>query len=226
MNPKVAIIIPAYNEGSVIKTVLENVLSKYGNVICIDDGSTDNTAKQVQATNAKLITHPINLGQGAAIQTGIDFALIHPETEYFVTFDSDGQHSLKDVQKMLSVIRNEKLDIVLGSRFLGSSNNMPKLKKALLKYAVIFSNRTSGTKLTDAHNGLRVFNRRVAEELNITMPDFSHASEIINRIGEKKYKYKEVPVTITYSEYSVSKGQSMFNAINIGFDVLLRKISK
>jgi glycosyltransferase involved in cell wall biosynthesis len=217
-------IIPLYNEEEVIRKVIGKVLKQYPNVVCVNDGSSDSSANEVQKTSAVLVNHPINLGQGAAIQTGIEYALQDPKAEYFVTFDADGQHRLEDVKNMLNVIHDEQVDIVLGSRFLGKVENINSTKKFILKLAVRFSNKTSGITLTDTHNGLRVFNRYVAENLNITMSDFSHASEIIERIAEKEFKYKEVPVTIKYTDYSRSKGQSMYNAVNIGFDVLLRKL--
>jgi glycosyltransferase involved in cell wall biosynthesis len=220
------IIIPVYNEGKMIASVLDKVLEKFSNVVCVNDGSTDNSAQEIVKTAAILVNHSINLGQGAALQTGIEYSLLNPKAKYFVTFDADGQHKLTDAEKMLAVLEEGDLDIVLGSRFLGAAYNITGLKKAVLKLAVKFTNKTSGLKLTDTHNGLRVFNRQVAEELNIANSDFSHASEIIEKIATKKFKYKEVPVTIVYSEYSKAKGQSMLNAINIGLDILFDRLIK
>jgi len=226
MNRSAYIVIPVYNEGPVIRGVVKGVLNHFSNVVCVNDGSKDNSASEVSETNAILVNHPINLGQGAALQTGLEYALQDPEAEYFVTYDADGQHQLSDVLKMLKLIKEEDIDIVLGSRFLGRAENISLLKKIILKAAVKFSNKTSGLKLTDAHNGLRVFNRHVAENLHIQNPDFSHASEIIETIAQKKFKYKEVPVTITYTEYSKTKGQSIFNAINMGLDILFDRLIK
>lgn len=143
-----------------------------------------------------------------------------------MTFDADGQHRIEDVETMLAYIRKHKVDIVLGSRFLGKTENMSRTKGIILKLAVWFSNISTGVKLTDTHNGLRVLSRYAAEVIDLHMPDFSHASEIIERIAEKHLKYAEVPVTIIYSDYSRGKGQSMINAVNIGFDMLLRKVTK
>ncbi len=225
-NRHVAIIIPCYNEAQVLKETIAKVARQFPYIICVTDGSSDGSPERVKETDALLIEHPINLGQGAALQTGIEYALQNADIDYFVTFDADGQHDTEDVKKMLQIIQKEKVDIVLGSRFLGKVENISPFKKALLKVAVRFSNRTSGLKLTDTHNGLRVFNRHVAENLNITLPDYAHASEITERIAEKKFKYTEAPVTITYTDYSKGKGQSIFNAVNIGFDTLLRKVTK
>lgn len=226
MNEDVAIIIPVYNEARVVRGVVKNALKHFRYVVCVDDGSTDGSRAEIEKTEALLVEHPINMGQGAALQTGIEFARSLP-VNYFVTFDADGQHRLEDVMFMVDTIQKKHKDFVLGSRFLGKSAiNMPRTKKTLLKLAIRFSNMTSGIALTDTHNGLRVFNRRVAEEIKIKAPDMAHASEILDIISRNKYSYCEVPVVIEYTDYSRSKGQSIINAINIAFDTLLRKVSK
>jgi len=222
------IIIPVYNEAKMVGRTIEEVLKNFPHVICINDGSTDESEFVLeQIAQIKTINHPINLGQGAAIQTGIDFALQDKKLEFFVTFDADGQHGINDVKNMIDSIQGSNTDIILGSRFLGSTQNMSALKKFILKLAIKFSNLTTGLTLTDTHNGLRVFNRKVAEKLNITMSDMAHASEITQRIADEKFVYKEMPVTITYTEYSVMKSHNPnLNAINILFDTLLHKVTK
>jgi glycosyltransferase involved in cell wall biosynthesis len=225
MRTDVAIIIPVYNEAKVINGVINQILKHFKYVVCINDGSDDNSSSEISKTNVYLIEHPINMGQGAALQTGIEFARQLP-VDYFVTFDADGQHRIHDVLLMLDEIKKGEYDIILGSRFLGSTVGIDTSKRFLLKLAVKFSNLTSGLKLTDTHNGLRVFNRVVAEGMRITLSDMSHASEILEIIADKKYKYKEMPVIIKYTDYSKGKGQSLINAVNIGFDALLRKISR
>ena len=225
MNTNVAFIIPVYNEAKVIGGVLASILKQFKYVVCVNDGSKDDSSSEIAKTSAYLIEHPINMGQGAALQTGIEFARQLP-VEYFVTFDADGQHRIQDVKMMLKEIEKGKHDIILGSRFLGKTIGMKTSKRVILKMAIQFSNVISGLKLTDTHNGLRLFNRAVAEGMQITLPDMAHASEILEIMSEKKYRYKELPVTIEYTDYSRAKGQSLINAVNIGFDMLLRKISK
>lgn len=221
----VAVIIPIYNEGSVIGDVVANTLKNFKYVVCINDGSSDNSAEQIEKAGGILINHPINMGQGAALQTGVEFSRDLP-VEYFVMFDADGQHRVEDALAMIRELEGGQYDIILGSRFLGDTIGMKASKKMLLKLAVRFSNVTSGLKLTDTHNGLRAFNRHVANTMQITMPDMTHASEIIEIIADKKYRYKEIPVTIRYTEYSKRKGQAVMNAVNIGFDTLLRRLIK
>ena len=219
------VIIPVYNESQSIKNVISS-LHFFKNIICIDDGSIDDCDKIIQDTPAKLIQHTINLGQGAAIQTGIEFALQDPNLCYFVTFDADGQHQVVDIINMIKAIRKRDLDVIIGSRFLGSTVGMPYYKKALLKIGILFTNSMNGSNLTDVHNGLRVFNRKVAESINIENSDYSHASEITEKIFKNNYKYVEMPVTITYTKYSKTKGQPMSNAVNIAFDELLKKFNR
>lgn len=227
MNDDVCVIIPIYNEGKVITQTLKGVLKRFPFVVCVNDGSRDNTAAAVSKTSAHLVSHFTNMGQGAAIQTGIEYGLQRSDIKYFITFDADGQHRVEDALAMLAYLREHpKTDIILGSRFLGKTQSIPLVRRMVLRLAIWFENATTGAQLTDAHNGLRVFNRKVATELNIVMPDMAHASEIIHRIVEKKFKYHEFPVTIVYSDYSKAKGQSMANAINISFDILLQEITR
>lgn len=226
MHPDTYVIIPAYNEAKVAGGVVLEVRKYFKNVVCVNDGSTDETGKVLESTGAVVVEHPINLGAGAATQTGIDYALLDEDARYFITFDADGQHDIKDAVHMLGYIQKQKVDIVFGSRFLGTIENISLLKKKFLRLAAVFSGATSGINLTDPHIGLRVFNRKFAENLKITLPDFTHASEVIHRVADGKYKYAEVPATVTYSDYSKAKGQPMLNAINIAFDLLIHRITK
>ena len=221
----VAFVVPVYNEAAVIGGVIKEILEHCSRVVCVNDGSRDTSAAEIVAAGGYLVDHPINMGQGAALQTGIEFARLLPGVDYIVTFDADGQHRVDDALHMVEILETEGVDIVLGSRFRGRTTNMSNLKKAVLKMAVRFTNVTSGVKLTDAHNGLRAFNRHVADTLEITAPDMTHASEIIDLISRNGYTYVEAPVTIDYTEYSVQKGQPVLNAVNIAVDTLLRKVS-
>jgi len=218
-NQDTFVIVPAYNEAGVITEVLTSLCARFAHVVCVDDGSTDGTADAASATEAVVVRHPFNLGAGAATQTGFEYALHHPGIEYFVTFDADGQHKVADAQRMVEELRKGTVDIVLGSRFLGDSSTIPPVKRSLLRMATKFENFTTGTQLTDAHIGLRAFSRRFIESIEITMPDFAHASELAILIGRSGMPYVEIPVTVEYTDYSRAKGQSMWNSINIIFDL-------
>lgn len=226
LNQDAFLIVPLYNEAAVVEDVLKNMKTKFANIVCVDDGSKDDSAAIATRCGVMVVRHPINMGQGAAIQTGIEYALQYDDAKYFVTIDSDGQHSIEEAQEMLNYLKKNNLDIVLGSRFKGQAKNISLTKKIFLWTAAKFTRLTTRVNISDAHNGLRVFNRNFAENLNIQLHDFSHASEIIHRIGEGNYKYSEYPVTITYTDYSKAKGQPMLNSVNILFDLLFNRLSK
>lgn len=209
-----------------VGTVIADVKKHFKHVVCVDDGSRDGSNLEILKAGATLVQHPINLGAGGAIQTGIDFALQDPKAQYFITFDADGQHHIEDAVTMYDYIKAKKVDIVFGSRFIGVVRNISPVKKLFLKAAAIFSRQTTGVNITDPHIGIRALNRKFAENLEITMPDFSHASEIIHRVGEGGFKYAEIPVTVTYSDYSKAKGQPMLNSINITTDLFLQRFTK
>lgn len=218
------LIVPCYNEGTVIFDVLTNAREAFPNIVGVNDGSADDSAAQIRAAGAHLVDHPVNLGQGAAIQTGVEYARAQPGAKYFVTFDADGQHQVKDVMRMIERLRTEPLDIIVGTRFAGQENSqVPWIKRAVLKTVVMLSPRTKKLGLTDAHNGLRAFNRRVAEEMNIRMNGMSHASEIVSMIDKHGWRVDEEPVDILYTEYSMSKGQSLINGVNILADGLVAR---
>ncbi|NUP53489.1 MAG: glycosyltransferase family 2 protein [Catenulispora sp.] len=217
------IVIPVYNEGAVIGDVVERTRETFPNIVCVDDGSRDDSAAHIAATGAHLVRHPVNLGQGAALQTGIAYALAQPGMRYLVTFDADGQHRVEDAEAMLAVARNEGADVVLGSRFLEQNEQVPLLKRVVLRTVVALSPTARKLKLSDAHNGLRVLNREAAAKLRITMNGMAHASEIVGFLARSGLKVREVPVTILYTEYSRSKGQSLINGVNILFDLSVRQ---
>src|ERR1051326_8995684 len=164
-------IIPVYNGAAVVAQIVEDLRTTFSHVVCVDDGSTDGSAQQIAATGAHLVRHPINMGQGAALQTGLSYALARPGGQFFVTFDADGQHRAADADQMVALARSESIDDVVGSRFLGKQSRVPLLKRLVLGLVVMLSPAARRMGLTDAHNGLRVFNRVVAERLHIKMND-------------------------------------------------------
>jgi glycosyltransferase involved in cell wall biosynthesis len=222
-HPDVWIIIPAFNEASVIADVIADVRSEFEHVVCVDDGSPDDTGEFALKAGAHVVRHPVNLGQGAAIQTGVEYARRQPGAAIFATFDADGQHRVKDVVRMIDRLVAEDLDIVVGTRFGGHvPEHMPRLRRLLFPIIAKVSPTSRKLGLTDAHNGLRVFNKTVADGLNLVMSGMSHASEFIAVIVENHWRIGEEPVEILYTDYSMSKGQPLINGINIIFDGLLR----
>jgi glycosyltransferase involved in cell wall biosynthesis len=217
------IIIPAFNEAQVIGDVVADLRSVFANVVCVDDGSRDDTAGVALRSGAHVVRHPVNLGQGAAIQTGVEYARRRSGAAVFATFDADGQHRVQDVARMAQRLAQGDADIVIGTRFAGDiTSNTPPLKRMILRAAAWLSPSSRRLGLTDAHNGLRVFNRTVADHLNLTMNGMSHASEFIKLIDENRWRAVEEPVEILYTDYSMSKGQPLLNGVNIVFDGFLR----
>ncbi|OYX33646.1 MAG: hypothetical protein B7Y99_06920 [Caulobacterales bacterium 32-69-10] len=212
-------VIAAYNEGSMIMEVVRRV-TPVANVVVVDDGSADDTADRALEAGAHVAVHLVNRGQGAALQTGIEYALSQGAA-HVVTFDADGQHDLDDAMAMVEVCRNQGVDMVLGSRFLGRTVNMPLSRRLTLKAAVLFTRLTTGLKLTDAHNGLRVLSRAAAGRLRITQDRMAHASEITSKIRHLGLTFVEHPVTITYTEYSLRKGQKISNSVRILEDIII-----
>ncbi len=218
------IVIPAFNEASIIGDVIADVRSVFGNVVCVDDGSRDGTGDVALAAGAHVVSHPVNLGQGAAIQTGVEYARSQPGAAIFATFDADGQHRVKDLIGMIDRLSAEKADLVVGTRFAdpGVVSGTPLLKRIVLRTVAWLSPRGRKLGLTDAHNGLRVFNKTVADSLNITISGMGHASEFIMLAHENRWRVAEEPVEILYTDYSKSKGQPLLNGVNIVFEGLLR----
>ena len=220
------LIVPCYNEATVIREVLSHARETFPNIVAVNDGSADNSAQEIHTAGAHLVNHPVNLGQGASIQTGVEYARSQPGAQYFVTFDADGQHQVKDVVRMIARLREEPVDIIVGTRFgrpRAEGDQVPWIKRVVLKTVVLLSPTTRKLGLTDAHNGLRVFNKKVADEMNIRMNGMSHASELVSMIAEQKWRVAEEPVDILYTEYSMSKGQSLINGVNILADGLLAR---
>lgn len=221
-DPSAWVVIPLYNEASVIGGVVEELTKHFANIVCVDDGSTDGSAAEARAAGATLVQHPVNLGQGAALQTGIEFALSHPTCEYIVTFDADGQHRIVDALGMLDVARREDVAVVFGSRFLDDRTKPGWMKRVILKTAVWVTNLTTSLKLTDAHNGLRVIRRDAAEHIELRQDRMAHATEIVLELGRTRLPWREYPVELLYTDYSKAKGQSVLNSVNILVDLVVR----
>ena len=222
LNSDTWLVVPLYNEATVVREVIAAARQNFPNIVCVDDGSRDDSVAEALAGGATVVQHPINLGQGAALQTGIDFALRQPGAQYFVTFDSDGQHRVEDAEHMVERLRVEPLDIIVGSRFLDDRTNASALKKLVLRLAVFFERMSTGVKLTDAHNGLRALNRTAATKIRITQNRMAHASEIVAQIGKQKLRYAEEAVQIIYTDYSRAKGQSLWNSVNILSELFIK----
>jgi polyprenyl-phospho-N-acetylgalactosaminyl synthase len=217
------IVVPAFNEAQAIASVLADLRRTGYQIVVVDDGSADATAELAMQAGATVVRHPVNLGQGAALQTGIKFALLRG-ANFIVTFDADGQHRVDEIATLLSALVLHRADFALGSRFLGRAANMPTSRRLLLQAAISFTRATTGLAITDAHNGLRAMTRRGAQTINLRQNRMAHASEILDQIAASGLKYVEVPITIEYSSYSLGKGQRSSAAVDILIDLYARAL--
>jgi glycosyltransferase involved in cell wall biosynthesis len=219
-----AVVIPMHNEATVISSVVESVRRRFAHVVCVDDGSGDDSVEFARAAGAVVVRHPANLGQGAALETGIRHALDRLDVSYVVTFDADGQHDVDDAAAMVDLARRDGLHVVLGSRFLGAAHGITGSRRLVLQAAVLFTRTSTGLRVTDAHNGLRVLRRDAAEHIRLRLHGMSHASEILSLIDRHGFAYAEHPVTICYTDYSQAKGQRGYNALNIVFELMVNRM--
>lgn len=216
------VIIPVYNEDQVIGQVVKDLLPTFPHVVCIDDGSRDRSAAFAAAAGATVIRHPVNLGQGAGLQTGIEYVRGFTPAKYLLTFDADGQHRVEDGLAMVEQAEKENLAIVFGSRFLSSQTQVGWSKRLVLKTAARVTARRTGLQLTDAHNGLRVLRRDAFEQVNLLQNRMAHASEIVAQLARTGLPWAEHSVYIRYTDYSKAKGQSLLNSINILTELLIK----
>ena len=207
-------VIPAYNESARLPHVLRGLAGIGLNVVVVDDGSADSTAEVAAVHGVFVLRHLINRGQGAALRTGVQFA-ISRGAEEVVTFDADGQHQPQDVAALLAALRTRKADLVLGSRFLGSAPGIPYHRWLLLKLGIVFTRLTTGLHLTDVHNGLRAMTVDAARKLAFTEDGMAHASQILSMAAKQKLRIKEVPCSIVYTAQSLEKGQRTSGAFRI-----------
>ncbi len=220
--PRCVVVVPLFNEETVITGVVTDLQKHFSRIVCVDDGSSDGSAEAARRAGATVIAHPMNLGQGAALQTGITWARQKGDLDYLITFDGDGQHKVEDVVDMLSYARRRDLAIVFGSRFLDKRTKPDLAKRIVLKVAVLITRVVTALQLTDAHNGLRVIRADALEHVNLIQDRMSHATEIVHQLAKSGLVWKEYPVEVLYTEYSKRKGQSLLNSINILFDLIVR----
>ena len=218
------VIIPCYNEARVVRKTVTEVLEKGYSVVVVDDCSGDRSRKQLTGLPIHYLRHRVNMGQGAALQTGLDFAK-SKGAKYFVTFDADGQHDSNDIPGMVEFLEKENADIVFGSRFLpGSKTNVSRSRSFALNMGRYINFLVSGILLSDSFNGLRLLSRHAVENIRLTENRMAHPAELMMMIAVKKLKYVEYPVSIHYTEYSKSKGLKNKDGIKILAEIFLNKI--
>jgi len=225
---KLTIVIPAYNEGKVIASVLKLMPKKIKGAssvqtIVVNDGSTDNTYDEAAKYADYVANHVINLGAGAAVITGFAAAK-KIGTDVVVMLDADGQHNPKNIEKLIEPIINKKADIVIGTRML-NSKGMPAIKVFGNWSMNVMTFITTGGWSTDTQSGMRAISRKALDRMQLQAVGFEYCSEIVGEAKRCKLKLKEVPIQTIYTDYSKAKGQSIVNAINIFTKLLAIRIS-
>jgi len=220
MNPssldrRLAYVIPAFNEGEMLSRVIEELRREAppGLILVVDDASVDDTGAVAARAGAQVIRHPINRGQGML------------GAEVVITFDADGQHDPLDVRRLLESLMAADSDVALGSRFL-SPNQIPWLRKIVLRLGVAFTRIVSRLSITDTHNGLRAIRASALKSLRLKEDRMAHASELLDLISASKLKFVEVPCTIRYSAYSRGKGQRSSAAPRVAIEFLFGKLMR
>ena len=221
----VFIVVPAFNEEDSIEKVVNELADLNYQVVVVDDGSAHPLHFVLEKSSAYVLRHLINMGQGAALRTGIDFAL-EQNAETIVTFDADGQHCSSDIALLISTLHLKGCDIVLGSRFLHDANSVPAKRKFVLQVARFINFFFTGLFLSDAHNGMRALTAEAAKKIKISQPRMAHATEMLSQIKKNKLRYTEVAVSVKYTAYSMAKGQRSFDGFRIVFDLFLNKLFK
>ena len=225
MNQPVFIVVPAFNEASRLGAVLEDLARTRHSIVVVDDGSRDGTADVARSRGCYVLRHTFNRGQGAALQTGITFAL-REGAAVIVTFDADGQHQTSDLPALIEPILSGRCEFALGNRFLNGQSNVPAIRKVILQWGRVFTLLTSGVRVGDCHNGYRAFSRKGASLLQLKQDRMAHASEIYDQIKGSHLAYEEVPVTIRYSAETLAKGQKLSNSVSVLFQYLYGKIAQ
>lgn len=219
---KTFIIIPAWNEQKTIGQVIDEVRKYYENIIVVDDGSKDRTAEIAKQHGAFIISHDLNRGQGAALETGNQYARKN-NADMVVHFDADGQFLASEIKDFEKEIEDGNVDVVFGSRFLGKESKIPFSKRYfLLPIARIVNRIFFGIKLTDPQCGFRALNKKALDKIIIENDGMAHCNEIIIKTFQNNLEYKEIPITVLYKEF----GQNLAGGVKLLKDILLNKFLK
>ena len=217
---RVCVIVPAYNEATVIADVIreaKKVFAKAKNfdidVVVINDGSKDSTSEEARKGGAVVIDHILNSGAGGATLTGLAYAR-HNNYDIAATMDADGQHASKDVLNGIKQLDQDGIGLLIGSRLI-NSEGMSKTKVLGNKGLSFITKLLFGTNVTDSQSGLRIYSKRAIESLDWKTAGYEFCSEMIWRAKQLDLSIAEYPIEAIYTDYSMSKGQNNWNAINI-----------
>ena len=209
MNPnKIFAIIPAYNEESNIVSIIKKTKRYVGNIIVVDDGSNDKTKEVAENANAVVLRHIINLGKGATLKTGCDFA-IRKGAKYIIVLDADAQHNPDDIPRFINKLK--KYDIVFSYRSV--SSKMPPVLRFGNWFISGIVRALYGINLNDTQCGFRAFSKEAYRKIGWNSSDYSMESEMISNVGKQKLKYVQIPIQTVYSDRY--KGTTVIDGIKI-----------
>ncbi len=224
---KIALIIPAYNEGKVIGDVIKDTHAVFKNkysyqIIVVDDGSADNTVSEAEKAGAHVIRHILNCGSGGATSTGLSYA---NQNGFIIgaTFDADGQHDPEDVKKGVDLMLGNNFDLLIGSRLVDTTG-MSRVKVLGNKGLSLITRMLFGINVTDSQSGLRIFSQNALKNLKWKTSGYEFCSEMLWRAKQLNFDIEEYPIKSIYTDYSRSKGQNNWNAINIVKSLIKRRI--
>jgi len=211
--------VPAKDEAGRIGGVLHQILDNgFNNIIVVNDGSKDKTAEVAKSFNVTVLDHLINLGAGAATQTGIEYALLQG-ADVIVTIDADHQHMPSDIDLLVNTLQQKQVDIVIGSRFLKKDNNIPSTRVLYNKIANIVTYIVTGVLVSDSQSGMKAFTSGFAQKSKLNFNGFEFSVEMIRNIKVNNAKVVEIPIKVIYTKDTLSKGQNLLTGIR-----MLRKI--
>ena len=212
---KVTVGIPAYNEEKNIASIIVKLKKISSEIIVCNDGSVDSTAEIAEKLGATVINHTKNLGYGSAMKS-IFLKSKEIGSEVLITLDADGQHDVNDIEKILKPITDKKCDIVIGSRFLEKSENIPNYRKLGINIITKITNATMKDHLTDSQSGFRAYSNKVINEITPSESGMGVSTEILIKASNKNFRIGEVPITVSYEGDT-----STHNPVSHGTSVLL-----
>ena len=222
----VVIVIPAYNEASVIGSVIDSIhRAGYSSVIVVDDGSTDTTSPNAITAGALVITHRINRGKGAATKTGLEAAGLL-SADIVVTMDGDGQHHAHDIDALIAPLRQGVCNVTLGTRSKDTAA-MPITRIVSNHIANFVTWTFYGLYVQDSQSGFRAYNRQALRQISTSADTYDYESEVIREIHRHRLVYKEVPIGVHYTDYSMSKPtrQDFANGFKTLYKIIWKVIS-
>ena len=218
---KVVAVVPAYNEASHVGEVVRGAKKHIEQVIVVDDGSHDGTAENAARAGALVIAHAMNSGPGAATMTGFHAARVL-KADIVVTLDADGQHNPDDIPVLLAPVLAGQADIVIGTRFRGPRNTIPFLRRLFNGLGNVFTYITTGKYVSDSQSGFKVFGSQALHAIDLHLSGFEFCTEIIRETVKHRWRVVEIPIRVTYSEYTLAKGQSFSSGVITACKILLR----